>query len=293
MADEQNRAVPRSQADSFGWMQDAPGGDLNLDELFPNPEVHTTISRQEPAAVSQTPPAVPQDFIVTQTGTRYRSIEDTVKGIEEKDRIIAELRAAKAAELGHDPLRRTPEAPVKDPRQEVFERLSKAAHAANAQDYIDILQEITRQTMAPYAPMIAEVGREKAIRSVSAETPQIREFVGSADYRAVLERRPRLAQAISAAESDPNLVDQLQEFYSLAYSEAVARRVPEIARAAQTAQPPNPRPTLSSTTPTPGNTPGQPGRINESMLYSREGRKAIMESGRANLMDADWGKNGL
>ena len=291
--------VPRSQAESYGWMADAPGGDINLDELFPNTEVAPQMQPPPTAQPTQSAPPPPQDFIVTATGTRYRSPEDAIKGIEEKDRIIAELRAKQAAETGHDPLRRTPQEPPKDPRQEMFERLSKAAQTGNHADYIETLQEITRQTIAPYAPMIAEVGREKAIRNVSAENPAIRDFVNSADYRAVLERRPRLAQAIQNAEQDPSLAEQLQEFYGLAYADAVSRQVPQIARqAAQSAAPPppNPRPTLTPSHSTPPATSQYSGYSLDNLPVNRQARQEALKALKerfAGAQDTDWGKVGL
>lgn len=294
-----NPTVPRSQAESYGWMADAPGGDINLDELFPNPEVASQSQHPPVVVPSQTTPPPPQDFLRTATGTVYRSSEDAVRGIEEKDRIIAELRANRAAETGHDPLRRTPQEAPKDPRQELFERLSKAAGSGNAVDYVETLQEITRQTIAPYAPMIAEVGREKAIRGVTAENPQIREFMASPDYRAVLERRPRLAQAIANAEADPQLADQLQEFYGLAYAEAVSRRVPQIARdAAQSAPPPppNPRPTLSTSTPTPMATQTHSNYTLDNLPSNRQARQEALRGIKdryQGLGDTDWAKVGL
>lgn len=282
--------VPMSHSQTAGWLDGAPGGDLNLDDLFPNPETRLqnapSATVVPPQAPPQTPPA---PFLKTATGTVYNSVEDAIRGTEEKDRIIAQLRATKAAELGADPLKRQPE--PEDPKKVLFQRLAKAAQEGDYSTYVDTLSQVTQQTLAPYAPYIAEVGREKVIRTAAIENPALREFVGGAEYQAVMERRPRLAEAIRNAEMNPDYVGQLEEFYSLAYSDAVSHRAPAVVVAPAT---PNPRPTLSQTTPTPQPPLPGGGYINEQQLYSREGRKAILENGRARgLVDADWGKVGL
>jgi hypothetical protein len=289
MPDPNEPQVPRSHSQTSGWLADAPGGDLNLDDLFPNPETRLQAQPQVPQASPQAPPQAPQDFIVTQTGTRYKSPEDAIRGIEEKDRIIAQLRAQEAARTGADPLKRQPE--PENPKQVLFKRLAKAAETGDYESYVDTLEQVTRQTLAPYAPMIAEVGREKILRASATEIPQLREFVGSTEYQAALERRPLLAQAIQAAENNPDAVNQLQEFYQLAYADAMSKRPPTVLSVPQT---PNPRPTLTQTHPTPQAPLPNQGYISENDLYSKAGRKAILENGRARgIGDMDWGKAGL
>jgi hypothetical protein len=289
MPDETIPRVPQSSSQTAGWLDGAPGGDLNLDDLFPNPETRLQAQPQPPPAVPQAPPPVPQPFMRTQTGSVYNSAEDAIRGIEEKDRIIAQLRAEEAGRRGVDPLRRQPEA--ENPKQVLFKRLAKAAETGDYESYVDTLEQVTRQTLAPYAPMIAEVGREKIIRASATENPQLREFLESPEYTAVLERRPLLAQAIQAAENNPDATQQLQEFYGLAYTDALSRRPAPVLQAPTT---PNPRPTLSHTTPTPQPPMANGGYMTEAQLYSKEGRKAILENGRARgIADADWGKVGL
>jgi hypothetical protein len=150
---------------------------------------------------------------------------------------------------------------------------------------------VTQEAIAPYAPYIAEVGREKILRASAVENPALRDFVGSAEYQAVMERRPLLAQAIQAAENNPDAVGQLQEFYGLAYADAVSKRPPATLTVAQT---PNSRPTLTQTHPTPQAPLPNGGYVSEAQLYSREGRKQILENARARgLSDMDWVKAGL
>lgn len=284
------RSVPQSHSQTAGWLDGAPGGDLNLDDLFPNPETRLQTAPPAPAVPPQaTQPAPPAPFFKTTTGTVYNSVEDAIRGTEEKDRIIAQLRAAKAAELGADPLKRQPE--PEDPKKVLFQRLAKAANDGDYATYVDTLAQVTQQTLAPYAPYIAEVGREKIIRTAAIENPALRDFVGGAEYQAVMERRPRLADAIRNAEMNPDYVGQLEEFYSLAYSDAVSHRAPAVVVAPAA---PNPRPTLSQTTPTPQAPLANGGYVNEAQLYSREGRKQIIENARARgLGDMSWEKAGL
>src|SRR5260221_13346151 len=234
--------VPQSHSQTSGWLSNSPGGDLNLDDLYPNPEGALQAPLPPQPQVTQTPVVPSTPFIRTSTGTVYNSPEDTVRGIEEKDRIIAELRAAKAAETGIDPLKR--QAPTEDPNTVAFKRLAKAAESGNAEDYVQTLREITLQTLAPYGPLMAEAGREKILRASASENPALREFVGSAEYAGILERRPLLREAIQRAESDPGAVQQLQEFYGLAYSDAVTRRGPAGVLMHAT---PNARPTFDQT----------------------------------------------
>jgi hypothetical protein len=289
MPDPNEPQVPRSHSQTAGWLADAPGGDLNLDDLFPNPETRLQSQPPQVPAVPQAPPAPPQPFMRTQTGTVYNSAEDAIRGIEEKDRVIAQLRAEKAAATGVDPLKRQPE--PENPKKALFQRLAKAAETGDYDAYIGTLAEVTQQTLAPYAPYIAEVGREKILRASATENPALRDFVGSAEYQAVMERRPLLAQAIQAAENNPDAVGQLQEFYQLAYADAVSRRAPQVLT---TPAAPNPRPTLSQTTPNPQAPLPNGGYVSEAQLYSREGRKQILENARARgVADMDWGKIGL
>jgi len=289
MPDPNEPQVPRSHSQTAGWLADAPGGDLNLDDLFPNPETRLQAQPPQAPAVPQAPPAPPQTFLKTATGTVYNSAEDAIRGIEEKDRVIAQLRAAEAARQGVDPLKRQPE--PENPKKALFQRLAKAAETGDYDAYIGTLAEVTQQTLAPYAPYIAEVGREKILRASAVENPALRDFVGSAEYQAVLERRPLLAQAIQAAENNPDAVGQLQEFYQLAYSDAFSRRAPQVLTAPAA---PNPRPTLTQTTPTPQAPLANGGYVSEAQLYSREGRKQIIENARARGMaDMDWTKVGL
>lgn len=299
MPDPTNPQVPTSHSQTAGWLDGAPGGDLNLDDLFPNPETRLQAPPPQQPPAPQTPPAPPAPFIRTQTGTVYNSAEDTIRGIEEKDRIIAELRASKAAEIGADPLKR-PASP-EDPNAAIFKRLAKAAEAGNSEDYVNTLRELTLQTLAPYGPMIAEAGREKVLRAAASTHPGLRDFVGSAEYTGVLERNPLLREAIGRAEADPQAVGQLQEFYRLAYSDAVASRGPSVIL--QTPPTPNPRPTLTHSTPSLPPQAGQPyqqsGYSLDNPLPGQRGDrnaayKAILEQGRARgLGDVDWGKVGL
>lgn len=303
MPDPNQPTTPTSASQTLGWFQDAPGGDLNLDDLFPNPELAAPQAPLQvtPPQVPQSPQAAPQPFIKTATGTVYNTVEDAVKGTEEKDRIIAELRAQRAAESGQDPLRRqaaqTPSQPPQaDYDSQIFKRYEEAATKRDAKAYLDAQRQLILDTLAPYAPMIAEAGREKAIRTIASNNPHIREFVGSSEYLAVLAERPLLADAIRNAESNPQAVGQLNEFYSIAYDTAVARRVPQIAQAAAqhaAQQPPQSRPTLTPSTLPPAPYAPAAGGISDSNLGTREGRKAIIEAGRQRLDSVDWSKVGL
>lgn len=257
-----------------------PDNGFSLDDLFPVDAAPQASSQpQQPVEAEPQTPAQPvvapqEPFIRTQTGTVYRTLEDAVKGTEEKDRIIAQFRQQVQSLQGIDPIK-TPLQPVSgDPREASFKRLVDAATKGDAAGYINEITDIQNRNLSQYAPLLAEVARERAVRSLETATPAIRQFLQSPSYTETLQAFPRLAQAIQASEADPGMADQLGELYQIAATAAQGRRVPELVRTAATqpvAQTLNPRPTLQPSTPTP-----QVVRQAQPDLSTKEGRAAII-----------------
>jgi hypothetical protein len=279
-----------------GWFDDVPGGDIDLDVMFPNPELAPQTPPVAPPAAQ--PPVEPQPFLKTATGTVYKTVEDAVRGTEEKDRVISKLREEAKAREGQDPLHRqpapqTPKSFREDPSQ-LFDRLAEAVTKNDKVGYADTLARFQQESLAPYAPLLNEVSREKAIRELESSNRGIREFLGSSDYQATLEALPLLANAIQWAEQTPEAaIQQLPSLYRTAYLTSLGMKAPTlIANAAQQAAvqaPPQPqRPTLQ-----PGNPGLQPSfqpNVTPS-LDTTEGRKAIIDSGRQRGLDQQSWKN--
>ena len=269
------------------WFADSPGGDLSLDDLFPNPET-TPQDAPPPPPVEATPqPSADTVFLKTSTGTVYNSQEAAVQGTEEKDRLIAQMRQELTSYRGTDPLKKTPATGGQPPVDESLTRnpkkffgdLVSAANAGDAEAYAKTLAQFQMELLSPYAPLLADVARERATRSAETANKGVREFIGSREYSEVLEQLPALKQAIEVAEADPQYAGYLEQYYKTAYLASLGARMPAIVEAAKaTPAPQNPRPTLASSTPTPPAEPGGPTfRSANDALKSPEGRKLIIE----------------
>lgn len=258
--------------------------DLDLDVVFGNPENPVRVVQPEPvAAATPTEPAQPtqtaEPFLKTRTGTVYKNADDAAQGIEHKDQLIARLRQEAIDRSGIDPINGQPVIKVADqPKsytqdsKRFIEDLSKAAQANDADGYRNVQQQLINETLAPYAPLLANLAKTQAVESVSAKNPQFREFRNSTDYNETLEKFPLLAGAIAQSEGDPQAQNNLEQFYQMTFELASARKVPEVVRAqAQSI----PRPTVSSTAlpslPTTSTTSANPG------LNTPEARKALIE----------------
>lgn len=281
-----------------GWFDDAPGGDIDLDVMFPNPEVP-----QAPPAAPAPPQVVqePQPFLRTST-TTYKTVEEAVKGTEEKDRVIQKLREEIKAREGQDPIQRERHAPPvqksfrEDPSQ-LFDQLADAVTKGDKVRYAQTLNQFQMESLAPYAPLLNEVSREKAIRDLEPTTRGIREFLGSGDYQATMEQLPLLAQAIQWAEQNPEAaLQQLPGLYKTAYLTSLGMKTPDLVRsaaqqAAVQAPPQSQRPTLQPSNP--GFQPSQTSNVAPS-LETTEGRKAIIDAGKQrNLDQVVWQKLGF
>lgn len=232
-------------------------------------------------------------FIKTDDGIAYRTRDDLVEGIREKNQNIARLRAMVEAATGADPLKKnngagaadssSPASYLRDSARLASDR-QKAAEiglkTGNWDRYRDVelqLQsEYLQQVLGPYAPVLQDVGKQKALEAVSKEIPEFTQFRNSENFQKALDARPTLKAAIQEAESQPSRQAYLPELYKSAWDAHQSLRLPELLK--QQAPPstqtnPTPRMPMSSSR----LTPPQPGSSTPSGMTTSAGRKALME----------------
>jgi hypothetical protein len=285
------------QAPQEPW--NPPGGDADFDSFFSGvgkqgeevadsnaiPPVEPTTEPTEPVApVTAEPPRAPEFVLKTATGTVYKTPEDAVRGIEQKDQLISQLRSMVSAVTGEDPLRKSGAVPgqttaqpqpvsyLRDSRR-YAEDLTKAADAGQKTGNWDAYRnvqaqlqfEVTQQAVGPYMPVVQNVGRQQAMDEVSRSVPEFRKFYGSEEYNKVLESRPKLAGFIQLAETQPTLQEELKELYHSVYDSAQAAKLPELVKQNQPPSNPTPAPRMpiapmtrpSLNVPDQGRTPSQ------------------------------------
>lgn len=276
-------------------LSDAPGGDLSLDDIFgDSPKTPTTVESapsDPPATPQATTPAEP--VIKTKTGSVYKSIEDAVTGIEHKDALIAQLREQVKTQTGKDPLsqnRPQPTGPKSylDDQEQYFEDIAKAVNDKNTKAYMDAQQKLIWDSLGPLAPTITALSKANAERIVSSQIPEFKGFLDSEQFNQLATEAPLLADAIRAAEGNPQAASQLPELYKVAYFASQGRRVPELIQSVRAEAPPvQPRPTVHSSPVPPPATSGTP--VAQPSLDTKEGRKALIErmEGKG-VMDLRW-----
>lgn len=293
--------VPQAGTQTEGFLDEAPGGDLLFDELFPatdGTDAATTPQTEKPVAAPVTEPqATPKDEIFLKgEKSVYKTAEAAVEGLNKKDALIDQLRQRYISEHGIDPVtnERVPtqqdqvgESYLQKP-QRYFEDLVKNVNEQNAQGYMETQQKLIADTLAPYGPLLSSLGRQQALQVAEEKAVGVGKFVGSEEYTTVLQDSPKLKQAIEFSEADPRTPpNDLAELYSIAYWSSLGRRTPELLKAqadkAPASTPQTVQPTLSSSTQTPP-TPGASPSISSS-----EGRKAIIaEAERRGVDKLQW-----
>lgn len=193
----------------------------------PVPEAHS--ATVEPQA------SLPEVFLQGEHSV-YKSSEEAVKGINEKDRVISELRSQLESTTGHDPLRGPP-APTgpqsyTENAEGFIETLSRASNDGNANAYRDAHVQLMSEVLSPLAPVLSDLAKTQAVNSVSEKVQGFREFVGSDAYKNTLDASPELAEAISLAESNIGYNTKLPELYEMSFYQHRGRQAPEMVRAA-------------------------------------------------------------
>lgn len=272
--------VPLSAAEMH--FDDAPAGaDMLLDELFSDDQ-HPQFTEHQPQAV----PAHP--VIKTTTGTVYNSLEDATRGVEEKDKLISELRAKLSAREGVDPITNkpvgsqttSPEVPVSylQDRKKYFQDLRTAVERNDEEAYFNAQLKLLNDAMSPYAGILQTTAKTQAVESVSTELPDFREIMRTPEFEQTLDSMPILKNAIQFAENDPSGAAQLRELYKVAYFTTQGRRMPELVRNTPPPTPTQPRPAMVASSVPPPATPNSGIRPD---LSTSEGRKAIIEQQKA------------
>jgi hypothetical protein len=302
-----------------------PTGDEDFDSLFQRvgadgesiadsnaiPADQTTESA-EPAPDATKAASEPSRFeLKTSTGTVYKTPDDAIKGIEQKDQLINQLRSMVAAVTGEDPLSKAgikpgqttaPAKPVSylQDRRRFAQDLTKAAELGQRDDSWDpygnvlgqYIYEIVQSAVGPYMPVVQSVGKQQAMASVAKENPAFQEFYNSPEYHKVLEERPKLAGFIQFAEAQPTMQEELKELYESVWDHSQARKLPELVKQSQQPQHPTPRmpsqpvsrPSLQ--VPDRGQTVAHTAKPS---LSTPEGRKAIIEAAeRTGLADVQF-----
>jgi hypothetical protein len=267
---------------------DAPGGDLNLDDIFGDSQPSTTMEPQQkepPEPAPETTPQSTEPVIKTKTGTVYKTMDDAVQGIEHKDTLIAQLREQVRQQTGTDPLAARKPAPTTQPtgpksyiedQEQYFEDIADAVSKKDTKAYMATQQKLIWDSLGPLAPTITSLAKANAERVVVQEVPDFKDFLNSEQFSQLGQTSPLLAEAIRTAEMNPQAANQLPELYKVAYYSSQGRRVPELLQSARAEAPPiPPRPTVHSTSLTPPPNSGAP-QVQPGM-DTKDGRQALIK----------------
>ena len=271
-------------------LQNAPAGldDATFDSLFPsNPPPIVTQPPQQvakqpdgsqaPPTTQQTPPPVAQqppasEPFIKANSSVYKTAEDAVKGINEKDALIDQLRTRYALTTGIDPVTGKPIAAqpqidqldyTQNPKQ-YLEDLYAAASKNDPAAYAAVQSKLIADNNKPFLPIIADAVRTRAIKAFTSESPAAAQFVDSALYQKTLEANPDLKIAITTAENDPRFYSRLPGLYKLAHFAGQGMQPVETPKVQpppvnlQTTQPAPVRTTTPQTTLAPGQVATRP-----------------------------------
>lgn len=196
----------------------------------PTPLADPQVAPLQPVAPSPEPqpapaaPAADPWFLEAPTGTRYRTAEDAVRGVAEKDATIdrykQQLAQAQAA------LGATPQAPPQPTYLELLEQaVQPGGNRAAFQDAIqaDIrrqAQEIADQMLGQFNPLLQNAGLNRAVEIASTGPngdPNIPAFVRSETFRTLSKNYPVLAEAMTHVNNPRFATEQLPQIILLAY----------------------------------------------------------------------------
>src|SRR5581483_2127442 len=287
---------------------DILGGDIPLDTLFPadgsgyptgdtNPPAATSpapaAAPQAPATQAQ-PPAAPADGQPATYAGTYKTREEAERGLAEKDRIIEQYRTDTIKRTGIDPLTGRPVTPqqpnesyVQNPER-YWDDLAAAAQKGDKISYVRAQAKFISEVLSPVAPLIQNTAKQQALDALSLQikTPEgqpseIRSFIGSPDYQAVLTENPLLKNAIENAETNFQLYAQLPDLYRMAYGLSQYRKQPELLKAATVATATaaaNPTPPARPTaTPSTLPAPIPTSQVSGPDIHTAEGRKEMIK----------------
>jgi len=298
--------VPANVEQAGDWFSDAPGGDLSLADIFgPNPDAVPPDNAAAQAQLQPEPEQAPQqppqeEFFLRGKRSVYKTLDEAVKGIDEKDELIERLRTEYQRVTGRDPITGryvarepdTPRAPATSGVEDDYlsnpakflEDLNQAYISQDGRKYYETHAKFVLSMLRPYLPVVQTAARTTALTQVKerVKDEQFDKFLRE-ELPQVLQENETLATLIQAAESNPALAQHLPNLYETAYYFARGRKLPELVKsAAQPVQQPvqPPRPTLRPGTmppPPPTTAGGKPFDPNHVDWGDPEQRKAYMK----------------
>lgn len=288
------------------FMSDAP--DVTFEEAFanqadtpPQPQAGQTSGATTTIFEDQLQATAGPGFeLKTNTGTVYKSAEEAIRGIEQKDTLLGQLRQQIVQLTGQDPLSArqaaapgqvapahmgNPNSLVENPQllwtrmSETMQRGDAKAWAQTLGSYVD---EILQRRLAPYNPIIGEVSKTQAVRALGNKTPEygqeLPKFIDSAEYQTLVSRFPVVKEALQIAVSDPQQAGVLPELFELLFLADRGLKLDAAVKAAAARPTASPNPNLARPTLNPraaiSAPTGRPQAPNS--LNSEVGRDAII-----------------
>ena len=274
-----------SQVPNGVSLADAPSAldSETLNQLFPSDSPTSTAGIQTPTnePVTAQPSTVipPSEEYLAGESSRYKTRESAVQGLNEKDRLIAQLRQQYSLATGVDPITKQPLTQVRQVTDENYlsnpdKYLRDLSAAKTAQELMRVQSKLTLDTLQPLQPLITSSARQQAIEQTKSQFQDFGTFYGTPEYTQVLEKTPSLKEAIDMAEGDYRFHNRLPDLYATAYHVRNGMRLPQVLQEQATRPAPvaNPAPRQGVVTTTPN--PPQP--TAPISLNNSEGRKALI-----------------
>lgn len=196
-----------------------------------------TNQTQTQTTTTQTQPTQ-NDFFLRGDRSVYKTGEDAVKGLNEKDALIEQLRQRYALTTGIDPITGKPVTQATQQQAEpdyfnnpaqYLDDLYNAAKKGGPEAYRDVQAKFIFDAVKPLQPILQKAAKDQAISS--SEIQGLDKFVGSPSYTKALDANPELKQAISVGETNPGFYSRLPGLYKLAYLTAQGMQLPELLKA--------------------------------------------------------------
>lgn len=295
----------------FGGAGDGSSDIVQVEEAVSTPVDQTTEATEESTEGQETAPvtSVKQTTLKTDPETgflvgTYKTKEEAERGLNEKDQLIARMRSMLEAATGVDPVKvikgrgdRTNVSYLQDATQYAMDKTKAAELGQKTGDwtaYRDVeaklQREIMQQDLAPYMPVVQDVGRQKAIKAVASEIPDFETFYGSETWNKALEARPKLREAVEMGEQRGIPPLDMAELYKSVYDAGQTIKLPTLLKQNSTtsnsSQNPAARMPMSNSRlapPQPNPNGVQPG------LNTSAGRKALIaEMERKGIKDRNF-----
>jgi len=275
-----------SQVPNSVSLADAPSAlDTDtLNQLFPSDSPTSTAGIQAPAtsepAPQAQPPAPSSEEYLAGEASRYKTREAAVQGLNEKDRLIAQLRQQYSLATGVDPITKQPlsqrQAPTVDENylSNPDRYLKDLSAAKSAQELTRVQTKLVLDTLQPLQPLITSSAKQQALDQTKSQFQDFGTFYGTPEYTQVLEKTPSLKEAIDMAEGDYRYHNRLPDLYATAYHVRNGMRLPQVLQ--EQASRPSPTPTPAPRQSVPSTTPPPPQPTGQMGLNTPDARKALI-----------------